>query len=176
MRASPPRAPRLDTETERRSTSRPGRPEAARIVWNWNREGERSELAGERAAAIRRRGVIQTLLAAAIGSAIFYFVSHTVAYVIFTIATIVGLSALLSPTGLFAAIEGAFNALGQALGGGVSWGLLALIFYGFFLPFGLLFRSGRRDSMKRFFEPDASSYWVGREAAPADPTSYRRQF
>jgi hypothetical protein len=163
-------------EIEHRLASRPGRPDAAGVVWTWKREAGRAEPEGARAAQIRRRGLIQSLVAAAIGTAIFWFVSHAVAYVIFTIATIVLFSALFSPTGLFAAIEGAFDALGRAQGGGVSFAMLALIFYGFFLPFGLLLRSGRRDSMKRFFEPDAPSYWLKREPAAADPGSYSRQF
>ena len=66
--------------------------------------------------------------------------------------------------------------LGRALGGAVSWTLLAVIFYTVFLPFGLLFRRGRKDSMKRYYEPTADSYWSQREAPETDPDSYRRQF
>jgi hypothetical protein len=145
------------------------------VIWTWQADGERP--AGPSARAATSRGVIQSLVAATMGGLIFAFISHTVAYVIFTVASIVFLSAVLSPTGLFAAIEGLFDRLGRALGGGLSWTLLAAIFFLFFLPFGLLFRRGRKDSMKRYFEPEAPSYWTQREAGDApDPDVYRRQF
>ena len=71
----------------------------------------------------------------------------------------IGTAAMLSPLALFAAIERSFAALGRWVGKALQWTLLPAIFYGFFTPFALLFRRGRRDAMTRYFDADAKSYW-----------------
>jgi len=96
--------------------------------------------------------------------------------VILTIASIILLAALISPTGLFAGIERGFDALGHAASRLVTLVLLSAIFYSFFLPFGLLFRRGRRDSMKRFYEPEAHTYWSPRERERESVEALRRKF
>ena len=53
--------------------------------------------------------------------------------------------------------------------------VLALIFYGMFMPLGLLFRPARRDSLDRRFCPEQRSYWTAKPVAE-DPRSYLRQF
>ena len=54
----------------------------------------------------------------------------------------------------------------------MTWIVMVPIFYGVFLPFGLLFRRGRRDRMKRYYDPDAQSYW---EERPERPAGYRER-
>jgi hypothetical protein len=88
---------------------------------------------------------------------------RTPALIVGTIACAIGLAALASPLGVFAAIERAFAALGRWVGGALAWLILPLIFYLFFTPFSLLFRRGRRDSMKRHLDAEAVSYWTTRE-------------
>jgi hypothetical protein len=67
-----------------------------------------------------------------------------------------------------------FEALGQALGRGLTFVLMSGLFYTFFFPFGKLLRRGRRDRMKRWFEPDAATYWEARRQV--DPGSLERQY
>jgi hypothetical protein len=69
------------------------------------------------------------------------------------------LSSMLSPKGLFAALEHMLGAVAGRLGRAIMWVSLVTVFCAFFVPFGALFRSGRRDTLKRFLEPDAESYW-----------------
>ena len=64
----------------------------------------------------------------------------------------------------------------RVVGRFLTWILLSWIFYGFFLPFGALFRRGRRDSMKRFYEPEALSYWSSCEPREAGLDFYKRQY
>jgi hypothetical protein len=111
---------------------------------------------------------------AAVASALYLFWSQAVGTVVFCIAAIILLSALASPTGVYRAIQGLFETLGNVTGRVLTWVMLVPLFYLFFLPFGLLMRRGRRDRMKRFFEPDAESYWEPHKAFSA--ADHERQF
>jgi hypothetical protein len=82
-------------------------------------------------------------------------------------AALLGLAALLSPLGLFAAIERLLAALGARIQRALTWLLLPMIFFLFFVPFRALFRRGRRDSMRRFYDPASPSYWQLREVSSA---------
>ncbi len=95
--------------------------------------------------------------------------------VVLTVTASLLLCALLSPTGIYAAIDRAFQALGRWVGRALSWILLPAIFYLFFFPFGRLFRRGKRDTMKRSFDAEADSYWQPHRGVSASK-SYPRQF
>ncbi len=136
-------------------TQRPGRAEAAAVVLS--READASEQPS--AGRLRLRGVLQAAIASAIAGMVFYLGSRTFAMVILGIASLVLLTALTSPAGAFAALDRAFAALGRRLSRLVTWLALVPVFYLFFLPFGQLFRRGRRDQLQRYFESDAATYW-----------------
>jgi hypothetical protein len=51
---------------------------------------------------------------------------------------------------------------------------MLLIYFGVFLPIGLVFRVIGRDALGRRFEPEASSYWQPKKQ-PRDVASYYRQ-
>jgi len=89
----------------------------------------------------------------------YFFWSETVAYIAGGIATLILLSALASPVGLYATIDRGFLALGSFIGRGARWVVMPAVLYLFFTPFSLLFRRGRRDSMTRFYEANAETYW-----------------
>lgn len=151
-----------------------GRPEAAAVIWTWS---ERAPSATPAFATGRNRvvGTLQGLGALAVGSAIFLLWSRMVGTVVLSVGTIVLLSALISPGGLYLAVRGTFAALGHATGTALSWLLLVPIFYLVFLPFGLLLRRGRADRLKRYFERDADSYWeIHPERIAANP--HERQY
>jgi hypothetical protein len=152
-----------------------GRPEAAAEIWTW-----RSAPPPPRPAAgpVRVRGAVQAVVGLAVGGTLAWFGYRTPAIVVASIATTIGLAALLSPLGVFAAIERAFGVLAVWVGTGLTWLLLPLIFYSFFVPFGALFRRGRRDAMRRFLDPEAGSYWTvrgGRDSHTAS-ASHERQY
>jgi hypothetical protein len=52
---------------------------------------------------------------------------------------------------------------------------MALLFYGVFLPIGMVFRLLGRDSLQRKFEPEATTYWQPKRQ-PADTADYFRQW
>ena len=85
-------------------------------------------------------------------------------------------SVLVSPNGLYLGIERLFDLLGRLLGRGMTWLLLVPIFFLFFLPFGALLRRGRRDRLKRWFDPEADSYWEQHEGPTAGSPERARQY
>jgi hypothetical protein len=151
---------------------RAGRPEAAAAIW-WLEERIEPTVSGGR---VRLRGALQAAAGLAVGAAVFLYLSQTAGTIIGCIASVVGLAALVSPHGLFAAFERATAALGQVIGRSVTWLLMFLIFYGIFVPFHLLFRRGQRDAMRRFYEPDAETYWESRELGRSASGLRERQF
>jgi hypothetical protein len=151
-----------------------GRPEAAAVVWDWRNRATGST--GPGAARMRVQGLVQAAVAASFGGALFLFWSQTIGSIVLAVASIVGLSALASPLGLYAAIERLFLALGRATGRLLTWILLVPVFYAFFVPFGQLLRRGRRDRLKRQLEPDAGTYWEPHDGPTAASSSLERQY
>jgi len=140
---------------------RPGRAEAASVVWRWQSSGRAA--ARPDARPLRLRGALQAGAGLAVAAGLAWWGSRTPAAIVGGIACAIGLAALASPFGVFAAIERAFATLGRWVGQALSWIVLPVIFYLFFAPFSALFRRGRRDSMKRHFDAGAVSYWTSRE-------------
>lgn len=145
---------------------RAGRPEAAAAIWWLDDAG--SPLSTGRT---RLRGIAQAGVGAVVGTAVLLYLSFTAGIIVLCIASAIAVAALVSPHGLYAALERGTAALGRVIGGLVTWLLMFLIFYGIFVPFHALFRRGRRDAMRRYYEPEAPSYWEehgrGRNAAGA---------
>ncbi len=150
----------------------PGRPEAAEVIWRWREPPKKN--AEPSASKARIKGTIQGGVGLGVAAAIYLLWSQTIGTVVFCISTTILLSALASPLGLYRIIEGVFVSLGNHTGRALTWLTLVPLFYLFFLPFGLLFRRGRRDRMKRFFEPDEQSYWEPHKAFSA--ADHERQF
>ena len=136
----------------------PGRPEASAIIWNRSDPGAASNTGSDNRA--RLRGAVQAGVGTAIGGALFYFFElRTLPFVMFGAAGLILISSLVSPNGLFAALENAMGAVSRRLGVAIMWVCLTAIFFGFLMPFGALFRRGERDRLKRRFEMDVDSYW-----------------
>jgi hypothetical protein len=148
----------------------------SRAIWDWSDEGAARRRAA-RSAAARRLALIQGLVGAVIATLVFLvWGRRTMAIVILSLGLANLAVALVSPLRASAAIQLFLLRVGVVLGTLVSWLLLFPIFALFFVPFGLAFRRGRRDSLERWAEPPEASYWRARDAARRGPEAYRRQF
>ena len=85
-----------------------------------------------------------------------------------------GLLALMAPAALRPLYVGLSLATAP-IGLGVSFLLLAMVFYGVLTPIGLVLRWMGRDPLQRRFAPQARSYWVARRRVD-DIRRYFRQF
>ena len=130
----------------------------------WNRSAD--SIATRQAAHLARNrmtGVIQGLVAAAVGTLIFFLWHRVASYIVFSIAALVTLSALLSPGLVYEKIRIGVEKFAGFVGVVVTWIALLPIFYLFFTPFHFLFRRGRRDTMARTLDKECDSYWNVRE-------------
>jgi hypothetical protein len=123
---------------------------------------------------MRRRGLLRALVVGAVGAALLWFWSPLVGRIVLCVASVVALAALVSPLGIYALLERGVGVLAHKTGVLLTWVLMAVIFYGLFTPFGLIFRRGRRDSLRRFSDPALSSYWEASERGRSASASRRQ--
>ena len=165
----------MQETSEATSPALHGRAEAAAAIWDW-RDSEPAVASEPETRRLRMRGVVQGLVATGVGSGLYVFASTTAGVIVATIGLTIALVGLLSPTGLYVAIENGFRVLAQWLGRALTWVLLLPLFYLFFLPFGLVLRAGRRDRLQRWTDAEASTYWEPREGVTAASASRQRQY
>ncbi|MFC1609860.1 hypothetical protein ACFL6C_02790 [Myxococcota bacterium] len=147
---------------------RSGRPQAAAAVW---RSGDKTAKSRP-----RLRGLIQALIGA-LATALFAWLDKTtLACIVGGIAGFVFLSALLSPHGLLAVMNGVVARLAHGIGMMVTWLVMVPVFTLFFTPFGLLLRRGQRDPLKRQMAAQTTTYWRQRSDPGSEPHRLERPF
>jgi hypothetical protein len=158
------------------TTGRPplleGRPQAAAAIWDWRGEQVHGP-AQPSMSSVRIKAIVQSLVGFTVGSLIFFFWSRTVGSIALGIASVILFSGLVSPRGLYAGIQSLFEATGNVLGRIMTWVVMVPLFYLFFVPFGRIMRRGRRDQLKCFYEPDASSYWEPHKTLTAESREHQ---
>jgi VIT1/CCC1 family predicted Fe2+/Mn2+ transporter len=153
------------------------RAEASSVAWSWRDRAAGEAVAREReAAANRRKGVIGALIGLAV-AALLYFVFHrpVAAAVVAAIAVLIVLLALASPLGLYKGLTRALDRFAHAVGSGMTWVLMPVLFYVVFLPIGLLLRTRGKLAISKSADPRLSTYWKTPERERT-PESYRKQF
>ena len=144
-----------------------GREDASSVIWDWRSDTNSGDSPlGSR----RRKGVQQGLVGLVVGTAVYFGLSAHVGLVAWAVSSLILASALVSPDGIYA-IDGLVAAVGK----GVTLLVMVPAFYLIFLPFGIAFRRGRRDGMKRFYEEGAATYWLTRDTA-SNPEDRERLF
>ena len=149
--------------------------DAAPLDWGW---GDVQVAAAPAPAPrqIRIRGAVQFLVGATVATLFYLFGPTGIAYAVYAFASLILISALFSPTGLYAGFDRLFHWTGLAVGRVLTWMLMVPLFYGVFLPFGLLFRRGARDRLRRRMQPDAATYWEPHQGSTAASASHTRQY
>lgn len=148
------------------------------VVWQWRRDPAAETRALARAArAARVRGAIQGAVGLVVALLV-GFVLHrtTLASLIASIAGIVTLLALVSPLGAFRRLTGLVEKLGHGIGLAMTWILMPLIYFLFFLPVGLYLRSRGKTGITRGADARLPTYWISTEAQSQAPETYERQF
>ncbi len=78
--------------------------------------------------------------------------------------------------GLLSPLNRLWFRLGLALHAIVNPVVMAVLFYGAFLPMGLLLRLLRKDPLRLQWRPEADTYWIPREPPGPRPGSMSKQF
>jgi hypothetical protein len=144
------------------------------VIWHWRDHGTAAP--DVPASRLRRNGTLQAAVGVVLGCALLWFGRNRLAILPFTVAGTLFLSAMLSPHGLYTALDRAVRRLAQRLGSGFLWVTMVVSFYAFFFPFGKLFRRGKNDRLKRFFQPDSTSYWEPHDGPTAASASHATQY
>ncbi len=148
------------------------------VVWQWRRDPEAEARATAGAArAARVRGAIQGAIGSIVALLVaFVFHRPTLASVIASIAAVVTLIALVSPLGGFRRLTAGVEKLGRGIGLLLTWILMPLIYFLFFLPVGLYLRARGKIGITHGADAKLSTYWISTESLPSDPETYERQF
>lgn len=124
-------------------------------------------LAAQKAAALRRRGILRGGVALAVAALLFFFGRFIAGSIAASLGTLTLALAIVSPGTGYAALERLVDRAGHGVGTVLAWVLLAPVFFLFLWPFRVLFRRGAQDSLARGFDPTRASYWSP-HARPAD--------
>ena len=100
----------------------------------------------------------------------------TFAAVVAGVALVMWALALLSPLRAYAAVDLALTRIGRSLGLVVGWVALTPVYLLFCVPFGLLFKRGANDPMRRTLSPHGATYWRERPADDDVLERVRRPF
>jgi len=161
--------------TSKQEPSTPSAP--SEVVWRWN-DGETAEQERAReAAAARKRGLLGGVIGLTV-AAVFYFLLKrpAAAAVVAAIALLFTLLALLAPLTAYKSVTRALDRFAHVVGTAVTWVLLTIMYYLFFLPLGWFLRMRGKLAITRSFDPGLKSYWTSLEDRVRTPESYRRQF
>ena len=90
------------------------------------------------------------------------------------LALVVGVAGLIRPEWVRLIYVG-WMVLAFPIGWTVSQVMLLLMYWGLFVPIGLIFRLIGRDALHRARRPGVESYWIPKPA-PADVKNYFKQF
>jgi hypothetical protein len=148
--------------------------EAARAVWQ--PDAPRGDGAAAAAARARRRGLWQAGAGLTAAGLLAWLWRPAAGLLAGGVAVVLGLLALVSPLGAFAAAGRLFERLGTGIGAAVAWLLLGALHFLVFLPLGLALRSRGRLRLTRGFDARLSTYWVSAHRWRHDEEAYRRQF
>ncbi|HEY7216317.1 MAG TPA: hypothetical protein VIC28_16970 [Thermoanaerobaculia bacterium] len=153
--------------------SEPKEPSA--VAWDWfARIAREQEAPAREAAANRRKGAIGGVIGLTAALAVFLFDRPVAAAVIAGIAVLIFLIAMASPLGLYKTLTHGLDRFAHAVGSGVTWLLMTILYYVVFLPIGALMR--RKLAISRGADPRLPTYWTSTEGRERTPESYRKQF
>ncbi len=154
------------------------------VVWDWqggkNRGGKSDESRPAREAAkLRQRALLGAVIGLTVAALVFFLWKKPVpAGVIAAVALLLSLPGLVAPLTAGKGVARALDRFAYAVGTGVTWVLMTVLYYLLFLPVGLFLRARGRLGITRSFDPRRPSYWtmVEERERARTPESYRRQF
>src|SRR5882724_4221121 len=148
--------------------------EPSAVIWDWRREDDPGARAQE-AAAARKRG----LLGGAIGLVAAVVVHHfrpTAGFVIGGIALLFLVIALAAPLTLYPKLMRLFDLFAHGVGTAVTWVLMTVLYYLFFLPAGLVLKAAHKLAITTGFDRAQATYWTAADDRGRAPEAYRKQF
>ncbi len=147
---------------------------AARVAWIPVRDAARERQL--RAAAARRRGLIQAAVGLGVAGLLAWRVGRTPAALAAAVAVALAVLALGWPLGALARVERGVARFAVWVGTAVAWLLMTPLYYLVVTPLGLVLRARGRLRLRRRPDARAASYWTVLPEQPPGPESYEKQF
>ncbi|MBN1269804.1 MAG: hypothetical protein JXB04_09465 [Kiritimatiellae bacterium] len=133
-------------------------------VWRW-RDAAADKHVPQKGKSLRAKALRQAAIMACIGLAVFFLLHHrAMAYAVWVLTAVVLVSGLWIPP-VFKAIESFGAWLGKIVATGLTWALLAPLYYTVFLAGHLVLLVTGKDPMHREFPSKEPTYWVPRKPA-----------
>ena len=147
---------------------------AARLVWDPLRDPavERAR----RARSARRRGLVQSAVGFAAAALLAWRFGRTPAYIAASVASLVGILALVSPLRALAAVERGVGRFAGWVGTLVTWLLMTPLYYLVLTPLGWLLRARGRLRVRRGPDRRVATYWTELPPPARGTAPYERQF
>ncbi|HXI84202.1 MAG TPA: hypothetical protein VNL17_08945 [Verrucomicrobiae bacterium] len=140
------------------------------LAWKWPTSSQNKETATPSVGHV----VIQALVPAAVAG-VFFLRNHRVAgWIVLALSGWMLVSGLLLPRA-FLAVERALKAFGRLVALGLTWLLLVVFFFLFFLPLSLFLRRQMRALLALEFDKNQASYWQDRLPV-SDAEHFQRQY
>jgi hypothetical protein len=151
--------------------------EPSAVIWNWRPEDD----AGARArasAAARKRGLLGLVVGLAVAALLHHFrpAAGFVAGSVAGIALLFFLLAVAAPLTLYPQVMALLDRFGHLVGTAVTWVLMTVLYFVFFLPVGLLLRAGGKLGITTRPDRGLPSYWSAADERQRAPAAYRKQF
>ena len=127
------------------------------LAWKWPINGQRKETTAPGLGHV----VLQALIPAAMAGLFFLRHHRVTGWIVLAVSGWMLVSGLLLPRA-FLAVERVLKAFGRIVALGLTWVLLVVFFFLFFLPLGLFLRRQMRALLALEFDKNQTSYWQDR--------------
>jgi len=148
--------------------------EPSAVIWTWRQKEDPAARARE-AAAARWKGLLGGGIGLAAAAVIHHF-RPTAGIVVAAVALLFLLIALAAPLTLHRRLMGLLDRFAHGVGAVVTWVLMTILYYLFFLPAGFLLRAGHKLAITTGFDRGLGTYWTKAPERLANPDAYRKQF
>jgi hypothetical protein len=148
--------------------------EPSAVIWSWRRE-EGAGAEARAAAAARKRGLLGAVVGLVAAAVIHHF-RPTAGLVVAGVALLFLAIALAAPLTLYPKVMGLLDRFAHAVGTAVTWVLMTVLYYLFFLPAGLLLKAGGKLGITTRPDRRLPSYWSVADERQRAPEAYRKQF
>jgi hypothetical protein len=150
--------------------------EPSAVIWNWRQDSaETSASRAREAAAARKRGLLGLVLGLVAAAVIHHF-RPTAGLVVASIALLFFLLAMAAPLTLYPKVMALLDRFAHLVGTAVTWVLMTVLYYLFFLPVGLLLKATHKLAVTTHFDRALKTYWSKADERQRAPEAYRKQF
>jgi uncharacterized membrane protein len=140
----------------------------------WSNDEKAINSSQKTSAVPLKRLFVQFVVMVATGFVFLYLEKKTLATVIFTMAFIMTMLGVVAPS-VFSAVEQVSKKAGVWIGEKITWVVLAVVYFIFFVPGRLILLLLHKDILERQFPGKETSYWRDCQKI-RDPAKYQKQY